>query len=256
MRQLLDPLALINLQNQVHLEWEIDTDEDLSGYSIVIKKANSPTETFKEVAILPIDTVSWDDVQSDLFLKWNENYYKIGLKNGGEEFEFPDLIEVNPEPDPVVLEIERRLRLVLEMEDGNGVECYFLKRRHKGKKCDECWNEARSVQKSTHCNICYDTSFIGGYYKAIPGYVTEFSLDDITRKRIWGNEANDITILITAKYCILKEKDIILIEHSNERYEIISSEHSIKGGWKFPSQFLTVQLLPRKHIIYGKEINV
>lgn len=254
MKQLLTTIGNVNLLNQIHIEWEIDTDEDLSLYNIQITKANSPNEIFNIIDTVSIDTVSWDDIQSNIHLLWNESYYKLQLYDESNTYVFPDIININPKPKPEVLEMERRLRLLLKLK--NGVECWFLKRKHVGVRCTECWNASRGVKTETNCVSCYDTAFIGGYYKAIPGYVNLVSIDDFLRKRIFGNETVDATIMYTARYCILQPKDIVVVKDTNQRFEIISNEHAELVGWKYPSQYLTVQLLERKHVIYKKVIDV
>jgi len=254
MKRLIHPTAALTLNNLVHLEWEIDSDEDLSGYTnIIIKKAFSPTDTFKVVATISSNNASWDDTDIPARRIWTELYYKIGMSNG-QSFDFDDIIQINPLPTPLVLEMERRLRIKLERivdgKRGVGLECYFLKRKHYGLRCSTCYDPYTSRQKKTHCSECYDTTFIGGYYKPVHGYVEVVSPDETVFYSVMGKDKNYNTVMITANYCWLQPGDIVAVVSTGKRYVIRVNSHSEYAGYRYPSQFLEVSELPKSDIIY------
>lgn len=174
-------------------------------------------------------------------------------------FDFDEIIKLNPKPSPLVLEMERRLRIKLERivdgKRGTGLQCYFLKRRHYGLRCSNCHDAYTNRQKKTHCGECYDTTFTEGYYSPIAGYVEVISPDDIVLRRIYGKDKNFRTIFITANYCWLQPEDVIVVVPTNKRYLILTNYHAEEVGYKYPSQFLEVEQWPASHIIYDFEIS-
>lgn len=62
-------------------------------------------------------------------------------------------------------EIQRREWLMLRKRFG--IEVFFFKKRGYGPRCTRCWNPEIEKCMDDHCQVCFGTSFEGGYWRPI-----------------------------------------------------------------------------------------
>ena len=81
----------------------------------------------------------------------------------------PDDITTITNPDPIAKEIRRRLNLMLKEFSGNEVLVY--RRKFEGENCPDCWDDLSKHRTRSHCESCFDTGKILGFYNPVLSYV-------------------------------------------------------------------------------------
>jgi len=104
----------------------------------------------------------------------------------------------------------------------NGIEFYLLKRRHFGTRCTECYDPTTRESTRSHCDVCYGTSWTGGYFNPvlllgrrlvsqIQSDISPQTKDDINQTRIQFLD-----------YPRLDEGDILVERAHNKRFLVKS----------------------------------
>lgn len=94
--------------------------------------------------------------------------------------------------DKIAFEIQRREYLLLSKFAG--VKSFFFKKRTYGVRCPRCWNERLEKVMDDHCEVCFGTSWEGGYFDPIPVFVQYESTPSSRLKGYHGElEPNSIS---------------------------------------------------------------
>lgn len=114
--------------------------------------------------------------------------------------------------EKIANEIQRREYMLLSKFAGT--KCFFFRRRTYGVRCPRCWSVEQEKIMDDHCEVCYGTSFEGGYFDPIAVFV-QFDPDNSTKRNVYSGtiEPNAIsgwTIsmpAMTSKDIIIRAKD-------------------------------------------------
>lgn len=71
--------------------------------------------------------------------------------------------------EKIANEIQRREYLLLSKFAGT--KAFFFRKKTYGVRCPRCWSAADEKVMDDHCEVCYGTSFEGGYYDPIPVFI-------------------------------------------------------------------------------------
>lgn len=71
--------------------------------------------------------------------------------------------------EKIALEIQRREFLLLSKF--SGVKSFVFRKRTYGQRCTRCWNETLEKVMDDHCEVCYGTSWEGGYFDPISTFI-------------------------------------------------------------------------------------
>jgi hypothetical protein len=82
-------------------------------------------------------------------------------------------------------EIQRREFVLLSKFAG--VKTFLFKRRVYGQRCTRCWNAKAEVVTDDNCQVCFGTSFEGGYFDAVPLFV-QFDSSPNTRQNSYAGQ--------------------------------------------------------------------
>ena len=101
-----------------------------------------------------------------------------------------------------------------------GVKGLLLKRREWGPRCPLCLDFDTSAITDMHCDLCYGTGFVGGYYKGIEYWVTFSNLR--RQKNIEDTAVMDPFTRggRSVAYPYLDTRDIWVNDQTNERWFI------------------------------------
>jgi hypothetical protein len=132
-----------------------------------------------------------------------------------------------------------------------GREVVVLKRRQFGKRCDACYNRTVGVVITTHCAVCYGTSWEGGYYTPIPalakvtqvGEQTAITTPETTIEAVRG-------VIEMIAFPRLGKDDVIVDLDTNDRWRVEAiSTRSLRG--RIVKQDMTCEKVARTSVIYS-----
>jgi hypothetical protein len=110
-------------------------------------------------------TIYYDNVRKQYDLGY-DLVYKVVADIGGVVYSSPTVSVYPKTPhENIVREMLRKESLYLERKVG--VAGLLLKRRNWGTRCTACMDPFTGDVKSSQCDICYGTGFVGGFFPAM-----------------------------------------------------------------------------------------
>mgnify|MGYP001575771656 CR=1 FL=1 len=95
-------------------------------------------------------------------------------------------------------------------------EMLILKQKHYGERCTECFDEFTNTLLKTKCEICYGTSFTGGYYSPIR-ILVENSVEQINKDVIDHGYAESIVSAMTIQDVPRITRDDLVYDPVNKK---------------------------------------
>lgn len=170
----------------VYLEWYPSGDEENVTYNVY--SSESEAGPFIKVTAQPIpDTMYYTDFQIN-DSKVYEQFFTIEmiLENGDKKRTYPS------SPSKILSkwhslrqkDIIRREALLLDKFVG-AETIVFVKKRH-GTRCSSCWDTRLKKVMQDHCEVCYGTSYEGGYHTGMITKMQYSSIDAVSRYSYQG----------------------------------------------------------------------
>ena len=146
------------------IEWTIPLEWGQCGYKVY--RSETEEGPWLELTNSAISYPFFKDTYFPEISKFNECYYLVECK-------LPDNRTLKSVPtswenknSPWVKlrlkEIQRRELILLNKFVG--VDTIYFRRKRFGQRCSNCWDSTTEHVIKDHCNVCYGTSFEGGYY--------------------------------------------------------------------------------------------
>ena len=146
-----------------------------------VYRSESPEGPWVKLTNVPITGTQYSDETTKLASKYKHDYYLIQVWQGDVSRGFSEPIThenvLSPWHFRRKQEINRREWIILSRF--NGVDTIVLKRVQHGKygyRCPRCWDPVRRLILDDFCQVCYGTTWQGGYYEGIR---TLFNYDTI-----------------------------------------------------------------------------
>lgn len=192
----------------------------LNFYVDVAPIGSDEWTTLNKIAV--VDDCSYYDPNKYNYTVNIEQAYRIRMVDAdGDVFysnPFQPLGNLNKHDYLLAKEIMRKE--LLELSKFTGVKGKVLKRRQWGPKCPRCLDYDTDEITDSHCDICYSTGFVGGYYKGIEMWLKMTNL-----KR--NKDSTDVGITDphnrggrSIAYPYLDTKDVWVNDETNERWFI------------------------------------
>lgn len=201
------------------VSWSIKpTVEDVSLYTFTVWRSNSPEGPFAKIVDGLVDTFVYKDPSVNLKSKWRKYYYKVQVDPHNDPLRSP---WVGPEsqqdkPDVIATEIIRRNDLLLRNFTGKDASLYI--KRTWGQRCSECWDQIKQRKLKSDCLVCYNTSFVGGFFTPIPIKINFSPSAEMVRQANFESQP-DSTNSWMSNYPLVSSKDII-VEDGNIRWRV------------------------------------
>jgi len=154
----------------ITLTWYLEpTTESLTDYHVDIYKSELPSTNISDYDIVtsgisPQSYNSYNDTSvgglTNKFDTYNYIIKVIHNVSGATTTSTP--VSVNVESDKYARYMVRWHRMVLERH--SGAEFILLHRKTYGTYCTSCYDETLQRTTNSKCPVCYDTSYVGGYY--------------------------------------------------------------------------------------------
>ncbi len=223
----------------VFLQWNVDSDE--SGTFLVdVARAGGPDGPWDVVAVGLQNTYNFVDKdfglppapvtspngaeQLNLFSLSRDVYYQVtvtppsGSANAFSSAPTP----IEPGLDTRTRLLKRKLLrdLAVGFKHLNGIPLVVLKRKRWGERCTTCFDPVLGESTREHCNACFGTSFLGGYWAPtlIRGRREAAAVQ--TSLVAHGEEDVKYADFLTLDYPHLEYKDVIIDLNRNERFEV------------------------------------
>jgi len=209
------------------VSWSIKpTVENIADYTFSVWRSNSPEGPFKLIQGGLVDTFVYKDPSVNLKHRWRKYYYKIQVDPHNDPHYSP---WIGPEsrqnrPDTIASEIIRRNDLLLQNFVGIDAQLYI--RKTWGQRCCTCWDPIKQRKRESNCPVCYNTSFVGGFFGPIPIRINFSPSPEMIRQANFEQHP-DATNAWTSNYPQISAKDII-IEEGYKRWRVVTPSFTQK----------------------------
>lgn len=231
-----------------------DTTEDISVYSMELFRSPNTDSGFISLGL--VDDFSFKDYGVNLRTIAIEYFYKVKItdKSSGKTYESNVFSVKSKEPDDQAFYLNEIYRMHLDVVIDNR-KLFLLSKKHEGQVCPTCYDPVRNRSQSAECPDCFNTKYVGGYYKPqvidavfanAPGHMEGFDISDVGEKK-------SPIMLWTANYPLVRIGDI-LVDHFNNRYVVTSWQPSYKTNYLI-RQTLQVSMVQKNNIIYDVPVD-
>lgn len=106
------------------------------------------------------------------------------------------------------------------LEDAVGVPCLVYVRRRGGVPCESCFDPIQKKRLQSHCQRCYGTNWVGGFFPPIDAYVDFSPSPQNTVIREWGESQPNETDMMISNYPEVSNGDIIRELRENRLWRV------------------------------------
>lgn len=214
------------------LTWElVDTSEDVLDYSFQVQRSEGAAGPFSNISEPFQDKYSFVDNILRTGHRWRKYFYQLLCTNiqtsETRTFGGPDGLPVTQDPDPDLIALELRRHMQLLFREFAGRRCWVLPVRTFGQRCS-CWNQTLRQKTRSGCQLCYDTSFVRGYFSPIESWVQMDPSPKTEQNTNVGAQQQSNTTARMAYFPPLKPRDI-LVEPENRRWRVVQVNQTEQG---------------------------
>lgn len=209
---------------QVSLQWTIPDEWIGSKFHVYYWPGGD--EAYVRLTHTPITTYYFSDESTREYSKTQEGFYvvEVYLPNSTKVIRsYPTSWEYRrrDKTERIANEIQRREYLLLSKF--SGVKSFFFRKKNYGLRCHRCWNPVQEKVMDDNCEVCYGTSFEGGYFDPIPIFVQYDPTLANKLKTYQGNIEPSNLGAWTISFPQISSDDIIVRTGSWNAYKVISS---------------------------------
>lgn len=161
----LDIQIITDWNTSLYLEWGVPDIPDTDDLEYTIYYSESEYGPYNILTISPITDqryfTKWQVQDSKVF----EQFFTIEIRDV-----FDNVYRSKPRHPGYSLPTWHRLRQReifkregILLDKFVGVETIVFNPKYRGKRCPECWDPVHLKVKDDHCEVCYGTSYEGGY---------------------------------------------------------------------------------------------
>lgn len=218
------------IDNYFYIEWEFvpDSGHLENEYEFTILWSTDPESGFQHIL---------DEMGDPIVVPPNQNYYTHQLKHFNFNIDryyiikskatFPPEEETESSPpvyvgmftDGVLETIHRNENIRLTQYCGE--PAHIIKKHTFGAKCPNCWNEYRDDIAIGHCPICHGSKFLYGWYQPISVQIDTAADPKKSDSQKTGEDIYDTLMFRMANFPLVRPGDLVVLEGSNQRYEIV-----------------------------------
>jgi len=246
-----------------HLDvyWDIaPCFEDVLNYTFTVLRSDTEFGPFEPISRALVDSYHFrDSATHDRFSKYSPTYYAIRIDTrGGSQtpVTYPTSgkgVRLEALPDLAALEMSLQERLKLKQFKGRLVWVY--RKRTFGQRCPSCFDPVMGRHVTSNCQVCFNTSWVGGYHAPVATYAQIVTPDEqIARLDIGKVESQDSVILL-ANVPEIFEGDLIL-ELENVRWRVGPTIRKYKKARALVRQQAGIHGIQREDIEYTIPLNV
>lgn len=207
---------------QVSVEWKIPTEWAGSKFHVYFSSGGQ--EAYSRLTTAPISNQFFRDSDSQEYRKTREGRYVV-------EAILPFTSEVvrsypttwenrrRDRVEKIANEIQRREYMLLSKF--SGAKSFFFRKKTYGIRCPRCWNVKAEHVMDDNCEVCYGTSFEGGYYDPIPVFM-QYDPSTANKKKTYsGNIEPNIINAWTISMPEMSSDDVVVRSMDWNIYKVI-----------------------------------
>lgn len=230
-----------------------DTTDPIEKYIFNLYRSNNQSAAFSMIAS-DLPEFKHKDYAVNLYNPMINYYYKVEIidKETKESSFSPEFQFKKGVPDKfalAILDIESKyLNYVIDND-----EMILLQKKRTGQICD-CYDDVRKTSNNSHCEKCFGTGYVGGYYSPQRIKVNFYNAPSKQFKYSPTENVQDLSTiqLWTPNFPLIENEDI-LIDKNNVRYIVISNNPTIKNYYII-RQILAMQMIPKYNVIYEYKV--
>ena len=237
------------------IAWELHPQFKLTeGAEFTVAVSRSGVGDFEEVTTINDTMFAVLDPEQRIFGKAPRLFYQISLSQGTDTFT-SDTTQIGnalaPRDVNILREIVRKENLYIERYGGM---CGFLyKRRYWGAVCTACTDFATEEVTNSHCEVCFGTGIVGGYFDPVEYHILKRDISPTRRKQIDPQRGvvGDRTIHGRAVNCPWLDKGDVWINFRDDRRYFVQTVRELDyRGSIFVFDPIELRLAPATDIIY------
>lgn len=203
------------------ISWKIPSDWGNCKFNVYISDGG---KDYRRLNSTPLSNPYFNDVDSKEYSRFENARYIVEalLPSGSPIISQPAFIEYKRRErlEKMANEIQRREYILLSKFAG--VKSFLFKRRSYGDRCPRCWDAKTEKVMDDHCEVCYGTSWNGGYFEPIPVFV-QYETNPTSRLKTYQGvlESNSISSW-TISVPNIEPDDIIIRLGDLSLYKVVS----------------------------------
>lgn len=249
---------------RIFIQWDLLNPTESGSYTFRIERSGSTEGPWTALQAGMQNTYNYiDDFTKPVldnnavahpFSLQRQFYYRVTAvpPSGCVNSAISDPHGIEPELPP----IQRGLRRKLRYEETrlwkafSGVRLALVKRRHWGERCTECWDETTNTNTKEHCETCYGTTFVGGYWDPVVVYGRIHPPHNVTAQTTQKDKNEQSQHLITVLDVPLLQDDDLIVEIDTNQRHVVRRKTQTELKRRSVHQQLTTSLIERGGIEY------
>lgn len=231
----------------LRLAWTIKpTSEDLNDYSFSVLRSGGPDGPWKLIAE-DLDGFHLRDDSVNLYSHTRKYFYVLRVtdKRNHKHVDYGPR-QLDFLPDSVGLELIRKKNVYLRTQTGMPVLLYV--RKTFGQRCPNCWDEMKQRCSKAHCEVCYNTGFLGGYWKPVEMYINEMTPKQEPAS-VQGQSSSINIQIETSNFPDISSSDLIVYPQTGKRFRVANKTKNTRLG-SIISQFVAITSVNPSDIDY------
>lgn len=209
----------------VRISWKIsDTDHDLARYRFTVLKANAPNGPYEDLSGQLVNQFEYFDRTPQMRSHFRKFYYRIRMRDVQENTEvLSDAFTIDSDPDFFLLEIRRRNDLYLRRFVG--IPAAILIAKTWGQRCSVCFDQIKQRIRSSQCRTCFNTGFVGGYFKQVDAFVNFSPNAELVALLETGETQPSQTNMWLSHFPLVSPRDMIVefpIKSEQRRWRVVT----------------------------------
>jgi len=238
---------------QILVEWRLEEATAPGDYLFWIERANSPEGPWESLTPIPLVNQFFHVDRKSVYLSKEPHlYYRLKVRA-------PDGEECTSRPKDLLRNLERKQFLqarevirkeILRFRKFAGIRVLILKKKHFGRKCNECIDQVTGYQIDSLCLNCYGTRWEGGFEPPIEAWLERGPMDNNKALGGSGWMTEDFEGQVRAvAYPLFTRDDIVVEAETNTRLRVLRISTAELRTVPIV-QILTVRVIPRNEIEY------
>lgn len=219
----------------LRLAWTIKpTSEDLNNYRFSVFRSGSVNGPWKLMAE-DLTGFHYRDDSVNMYSQTRKYFYFIRVTDiRNHKFADYEPRQLDFLPDAVGLELIRKKNVYLKTQTGLPVLLYV--RKTFGQRCPNCWDEIKQRCSKSHCEVCYNTGFLDGYWNPVQLHINEMSPKQ--EPASVAGQPGSISIQVeTSSFPDISAGDIIVYPQTGKRFKVVNKTKNTRLG-SIISQFI------------------
>lgn len=208
----------------------------------------------------PVTNLFTQSVQTNLWTgKTPTMHFRVRLTTGSDRTYYSDPIDAFGRLDWRSWHIGQEIlrKEILRHTHFVSVDGYLFKQRRAGPPCTRCLDPRTHEVTDSHCEVCYGTGVVEGYYAALPASYADIGLEQMQEHRDLNAVGHVKRTAQTGRFLggpQLYAQDIWVNKHADQRYNIhpVKVEAHLRGVPLVVTAEL--RLLPPDDVAYLLEV--